>query len=171
MKYNKNNNKEIMIKFKETTQAKELDEMIYHFEEEMNNINNTYFLKESENPFIFLLEYPKPEELIKQLHNEEYELIPVICAPNNTNHITSTILRKIKHKVLYDDTLKVDCHLNTYLLSKTEDEITDEITRRIKTTTGLKTAEHDPVWNIEIFIIGDISAINITKNNQNKLNT
>lgn len=170
MKYNKNQTKEIMIKFKETTKSKELDDMLYNFEEELNHINQNYFLKESENPFIYLLEYEKPEELIKQLKNQEYTLIPVTCAPNNTNHITSTILRKIKHKILYQDTLKINCHLDTYAITKTEDEIKEEITKRIENTTGLKTS-NKAVWNIEIYLLGDISAINITKNNKNKISS
>ena len=170
MKYNKNQTKEIMIKFKETTKSKELDDMLYNFEEELNHINKNYFLKESENPFIYILEYEKPEELIKQLKNQEYALIPVTCTANNTNHITSTILRKIKHKIIYQDTLKINCHLDTYSITKTEDEIKDEITKRIENTTGLKTS-NTPVWNIEIYLIGDISAINITKNNKNKIST
>lgn len=170
MKYNKNQTKEIMIKFKETTKSKELDEMLYNFEEELNHINQNYFLKESENPFIYLLEYEKPEELIKQLKNQEYTLIPVTCAPNNTNHITSTILRKIKHKIIYQDTLKINCHLDPYAITKTEDEIKDEITKRIENTTGLKTS-NKAVWNIEIYLLGDISAINITKNNKNKISS
>ena len=46
MKYKKQNNKEILIKFKQTENPKELDEMLYQFEKELNEVNGNYFLKE-----------------------------------------------------------------------------------------------------------------------------
>ena len=63
-------NKEILIKFRKTTDPKKLDEMLYNFEKTMNQLNYNYFLKESENPFIYLIEYSKPEDLIKQLQQK-----------------------------------------------------------------------------------------------------
>ena len=57
MKYKKQNNKEILIKFKQTENPKELDEMLYQFEKELNEVNGNYFLKESESPFIYFLDF------------------------------------------------------------------------------------------------------------------
>ena len=69
MSIHKTNKPELLIKFNETENAKQLDEMIYQFEKNINNKKEDYFLKESENPYIFFLEYPKPQELIKEIEN------------------------------------------------------------------------------------------------------
>ena len=166
----KKQNKEILIKFNKTENPKELDEMLYQFEQEMNNMNRRYFLKETENPFIFLLEYENPEELIKEKSIiEKYKIIPVTCVHSNTNYITSTILRKIRHKITSLDTFEVNCHLNTYSPFLTEHDIADEITNQIQTITGIKKNNNNPVWKINIYIVGDITAININKINKNKI--
>lgn len=56
MSIHKTNKPELLIKFNETENAKQLDEMIYQFEKNINNKKEDYFLKESENPYIFFLE-------------------------------------------------------------------------------------------------------------------
>ena len=169
MKYKKQNNKEILIKFKQTENPKELDEMLYQFEKELNEVNGNYFLKESESPFIYFLEYAKPEELIKQLKiNTEYCIIPVTCVISNMNYITSVILRKIRHKLCYKDTFKINCYLNTYCISQTEENIEQELTKRIENISKIEKCKENPVWTINLYVVGDITAINIinTKNNR-----
>lgn len=169
MKYKKQNNKEVLIKFKQTSNPKELDEMLYQFEKELNKVNNNYFLKESESPFIYFLEYAKPEELIKQLKiNSEYTIIPVTCVISNMNYITSVILRKIRHKLCYKDTFKINCYLNTYCISQTEKNIEEELAKRIENIIKIEKCTNNPVWTINLYIVGDITAINIinTKNNR-----
>lgn len=67
MRINKQKQNEMLVKFNQVTTPQELDEEIYLFEKKMNEQAYNYFLKESENPFIFILEYPKPDELIKEI--------------------------------------------------------------------------------------------------------
>jgi tRNA acetyltransferase TAN1 len=143
--------------------------MLYQFEKELNEVNCNYFLKESESPFIYFLEYAKPEELIKQLKiNNEYSIIPVTCVISNMNYITSVILRKIRHKLCYKDTFKINCYLNKYCTSQTEENIEEELTKRIENIIKIDKSKNNPVWTINLYIVGDITAINIinTKNNR-----
>ena len=170
MTLKKRYNKEILLKFKQTHNPHELDEMLYEFEKTMNRINSHYFLKESEDPFIYFLEYPKPEELIKELEiYEEYTVIPVTCVVSNMNYITSTILRKIRHKICYQDTFKINCFLNTYSISQSKESIEQELTNRIKNITKIESERHHPVWTIDVYIVGDITAINIISNKQYRI--
>lgn len=169
MKYKNVKNKEVLIKFKETENAKELDELLYNFEKNINNINQEYFLKESENPFIYFLEFPKPEELIKKIGtNEKYSIIPVTCSYTNINHVTSTILRKIKNKVNIDDTFDLNCYLNTYCLSHSEQEIKQSLTENLKNIVKIKQTKNNPDWTFDIYIVGDITGINITRSTKNR---
>ena len=170
MKYKKQNNKEMLIKFKQTPNPKELDEMLYQFEKELNEVNSDYFLKESESPYIYFLEYAKPEELIKQLKiNTEYSIIPVTCVISNMNYITSAILRKIRHKLCYKDTFKINCYLNTYCISQTEENIEEELTNRIENIIKIDNCNNNPVWTINLYIVGDITAINIINSKNNRI--
>lgn len=170
MKYKKQNNKEMLIKFKQTPNPKELDEMLYQFEKELNEVNSDYFLKESESPYIYFLEYAKPEELIKQLKiNTEYSIIPVTCVISNMNYITSAILRKIRHKLCYKDTFKINCYLNTYCISQTEENIEEELTNRIENIIKIDNCNNNPVWTINLYIVGDIAAINIINSKNNRI--
>ena len=170
MKYKKQNNKEMLIKFKQTPNPKELDEMLYQFEKELNEVNSDYFLKESESPYIYFLEYAKPEELIKQLKiNTEYSIIPVTCVISNMNYITSAILRKIRHKLCYKDTFKINCYLNTYCISQTEENIKEELTNRIENIIKIDNCNNNPVWTINLYIVGDITAINIINSKNNRI--
>jgi tRNA acetyltransferase TAN1 len=167
MTFKKRNNKEVLLQFKQTPNPKELDEMIYQFEKEMNKNNYDYFLKESENPFIFFIELSKPEELIKQLRfKEEYTVTPVTCVISNINYITSVVLRKIRHKISFNDTFKINCYSNTYCTIETSENIANELTDRIEDIIKIEKTNDDPVWTIDLYIVGDITAINITKTNK-----
>ncbi|WP_455646002.1 hypothetical protein [Methanosphaera sp.] len=164
---------ELLIKFTEVTSPKELDNRLYEFEKNMNKKEYSYFLKGSENPCIYFLEYKNPEKLIKEIEydttiKKNIELIPVYCVLNNINHITSTILRKIRHKLTYTDTFKVNIHLDSYSALYTEEELEEELTMYLEDIMGIGSSEYDPMWNINIYIVGDISAINIKRSNKNR---
>ena len=78
----KRNNKEILIKINKTTDINEVDNLIYIVQDKIDQIDKNYYLKESESPFIYFLEYPNPNELIKKIKiNDELnpllEIIPV----------------------------------------------------------------------------------------------
>ncbi len=170
MKTKKQYNKEILIKFKQTPNPKELDEMLYQFEKELKEENINYYLKESENPFIYFLENDKPEELIKLLKiSEEYCVIPVTCVINNMNYITSVILRKIRHKLCYKDTFKINCYMDSYCISQTEDNIENELTKRIENIIKIEYTTSNPVWTINLYVVGDITAINIINTKSNRV--
>lgn len=170
MKLRKNINKEILIQFKQTYNPKELDEMLYQFEKDMNEEANEYFLKESENPFIYFLEYSKPEELIKKLNlKEEYTAIPVTCVISNMNYITSTILRKIRHKICFNDTYKINCYTDSYGITQTKEKLEEELSKRIENIIKIEKNIHQPVWTINVYVVGDITAINITNTKTNRL--
>lgn len=170
MKLRKNTNKELLIQFKQTCNPKELDEMLYQFEKEMNEENNEYFLKESEDPFIYFLEYSNPEELIKKLNlKEEYTAIPVTCVISNMNYITSTILRKIRHKICFNDTYKINCFTDNYCITQTKEKLEEELSKRIENIIKLEKNIQQPVWTINIYVIGDITAINITNRKSNRI--
>lgn len=169
MKIKKQYNKEILIKFKQTQDPKELDEMLYEFEKKLKQVNINYYLKESENPFIYFLENDKPEELVKKLQiNKEYFVIPVTCVINNMNYITSVILRKIRHKLCYKDTFKINCHMDSYCINQTEENIKNELTKRIENIIKIENTAKNPVWTINLYVIGDITAINITNAKSNR---
>lgn len=173
MKINKKNKKEVLIKFNQVNNPKELDEMLYQFERNMNNKKYNYFLKESENPFIFFIEYPQPDELIKEItysHDINYinEILPVTCVLNNMNYITATILKKIRHKISYNDTFNVTCHMDTYSSLYNTYEIENELIYRLQEIIGIPVSKNDPMWNIQIHIIGEICAINISRSNKNR---
>lgn len=170
MKLKKQNNRELLIEFKQTPNPKELDEMLYRFEKTMNQRDSKYFLKESENPFIYFLEYPKPEELIKEMEvNEDFNLIPVTCVISNMNYITSTILRKIRHKISYQDTFNIKCYVNSYTTIETKEKIEEELTVRLKNLIHLEKNLNKPVWTIEVYVVGDITGINIISKKHNRI--
>lgn len=170
MNFKRNTNKEILLKFKQTHNPRELDEMLYEFEKEMNENNDQYFLKESENPFIYFLEYGKPEELVKRLKlKNEYTAIPVTCVLSNMNYITATILRKIRHKICYQDTFKINCHINTFCIEQTKETLENELSDRIHNVTKIDRNVNNPVWTINVYIVGDITAINITNTKSNRI--
>ncbi|MDD6534150.1 MAG: hypothetical protein PUF18_01370 [Methanosphaera sp.] len=167
-------NKEILIKFRKTTDPKKLDEMIYNFEKTMNQLNYNYFLKESENPFIYLIEYSKPEDLIKQLQQKEYEDLEIVdmmivkCTINNLNHIIDVILKKIRNKLQYTDTYNLTCHMDSYITCYSKDEFEEILNENLKDLIYIQQNSNNPTWNINIYIIGEISAINITRSNKNR---
>ncbi|ABC56496.1 MULTISPECIES: hypothetical protein [Methanosphaera] len=171
MSIHKTNKPELLIKFNETENAKQLDEMIYQFEKNINNKKEDYFLKESENPYIFFLEYPKPQELIKEIENENIKtletIVPVECVINNTNYITSTILRKIRHKITYHDTFNITCHVDSYIPHRKE-KLEKELKSKIQDILAIPIQKNNPIWNINIHIIGEVSAINIERSNKNR---
>lgn len=174
MKIKTKNNKELLLKFKQTHNPKELDEMLYQFEKELNELNLQYFLKESENPFIYFLENSKPEELAKKLKiKEDYTAIPVTCVISNMNYITSTILRRIRHKICYNDTFEINCHISTYCITQTKEKIENELSQRITDIIKIKYNTEHPVWTINVYVVGDITAINIknSKNNREEILT
>ena len=53
-------NQEILVKFNEVKTPYELDEILYQFHKIMNQLNNSYYLKESEDPLIYFIEYSNP---------------------------------------------------------------------------------------------------------------
>lgn len=171
MSIHKTNKPELLIKFNETENAKQLDEMIYQFEKNINNKKEDYFLKESENPYIFFLEYPKPQELIKEIENENIKtletIVPVECVINNTNYSTSTILRKIRHKITYHDTFNITCHVDSYIPHRKE-KLEKELKSKIQDILAIPIQKNNPIWNINIHIIGEVSAINIERSNKNR---
>ena len=160
-------NKEILIKFRKTTDPKKLDEMLYNFEKTMNQLNYNYFLKESENPFIYLIEYSKPEDLIKQLQQKEYEDLEIVdmmivkCTINNLNHIIDVILKKIRNKLQYTDTYNLTCHMDSYITCYSKDEFEEILNENLKDLIYIQQNSNNPTWNINIYIIGEISAIKI----------
>lgn len=173
MKIQKPNRPEILIKFNEVTNAKQLDEMIYLFEKNMEEMEYNCFLKESENPFIFFLESSKPQEIIKQLeHNNNLTdtttILPVFCVLNNINYMTSTILRKIRHKINYRDTFNITCHMDSYNIMNTQNKIENELKYKIKEILDIPVEKENPMWNINVYIIGEISAISIERSNKNR---
>ena len=166
----KKHNKEILLEFKETQNPKELDEMLTRFENNLNKRHLNYFLKESENPFIYFLEYAKPEELIKELEiKEEYNLTPVTCVISNMNYITAAIIRKIRHKIQHNDTFKVNCYMNTYTTIKNKENIEEELSFRLENIMHIEKDLNKPVWTIEVHIVGNITGINITVKKQNRI--
>ncbi|OED30859.1 hypothetical protein [Methanosphaera sp. WGK6] len=171
--FRKTTHPELLIKFTEVTNSKELDNRIYEFEKNMNEKEYSYFLKGSENPCIYFLEYQNPEELIKEIEydrtiNNNIELIPVYCVLNNINYITSTILRKIRHKITYKDTFKVNIHFDSYSALYTEEKLKKELTIYLEEIMGIYSSEYDPMWTINIYVVGDISAINIKRSKKNR---
>ena len=161
-------NQEILIKFNEVNTSNELDEILYQFRENINQLNNSYYLKESEDPFIYFIEYSNPQELINKLENYEKisTIVPVTCVLSNLNYIIAVITKKIRHKIRHNDKLNVTCHMESYNENKTE--IETEIITRLKESIPLPIDKIDPMWDIHIFIIGEITAINIKRSNKNR---
>lgn len=172
----KNCKKEMLIKFNTTQNMQEIDELIYLFEDKINQIDENYYLKESENPFIYVLEYPNPSKLIKKMEISEeklenmMELIPVTCVNSNTNYVISTILNKIRHKISYNDTFKVTCHLNPYDNPENKIQLEKDISSQIQNIIKIPLNKNNPLWDIHLYIIGDITGINIKKADRHNTN-
>ena len=68
----------------------------------------------------------------------------------------------------FKDTFKINCYLNTYCISQTEENIEQELTKRIENIIKIEKCKENPVWTINLYVVGDITAINIinTKNNR-----
>ncbi|MDO5825573.1 MAG: hypothetical protein Q4Q22_04260 [Methanosphaera sp.] len=169
----KNNKKEILIKFNPKADINEVDDLIYIVQDKIDQIDKNYYLKESESPFIYFLEYQNPNELIKKIKmNEELEqlleIIPVTCVMSNTNYVISTILRKIRHKITYNDTFNLTCH-NDYPYAYDEDRMQTELTKQIKNIIKIKEDETCPNWDINLYIIGEITGINIKRKYYNQI--
>lgn len=177
MKNYKTNTKEILIKFKKAENPKELDQMIYDFENDINDIKKPYYLKESENPYIYIMEYSKPKEIIKKVElndtiKSKVKIIPVTSVTNNINHITSEIIKKIRNKTSLEDTYEVTCHTDPYYNIKSKDLIEYEISERIENIIHIHPNNKQPKWKINIYLVGDESFINIKKTKQHqKINT
>ena len=171
MKKNKNRD-EVLIKFPDTSNTKELDDMIREFEKLINEFTGKYYLKESENPYIYFLEYTKPKELIENLEYREelsnINFIPVNCVINNINYITSTIHDKIRHKIKDNDTFDVTCYIDGYSALYSKEELEKLMKDTLKQTIHIDSSKNDPMWKISIYIIGDISAINISRSTRNR---
>ncbi len=162
-------NQEILVKFNEVKTPYELDEILYQFHKIMNQLNNSYYLKESEDPLIYFIEYSNPEELINKLknNNEITTIVPVTCVLSNLNYIIATISKKIRHKITHKDTLNVKCYMENYDKNRTI-KLKNEIITKLKESIGLPIDTVDPMWTINIFIIGEITAINITRSKKNR---
>ena len=168
----KENNKEILIKFNNKADINEVDNLIYTVQDRIDEIDKNYYLKESESPFIYFLEYSNPNELIKKIKiNEELEplleIIPVTCVTSNSNYVISTILRKIRHKISYDDTFNLTCHVDyPYTM---EDKMQTELTSQIKNIIKIRKNDTCPNWDINLYIIGEITGINIKRRYYNQV--
>ncbi len=165
----KKRNQEVLIKFNKTN---ELNSMMCTFEKEMNQIDDKYYLKESENPYIYFLEHSNPKELVKKVKindelNQIIEAIPVICVMSNSNYVVSTILNKLRHKITYTDTFNITCHINSYIYLDNKQELEQQITQTIKEFTRIAENKENPQWDINIYIIGDITGISI-KHDKNR---
>ncbi|MBQ6444680.1 MAG: hypothetical protein IJJ11_08415 [Methanosphaera sp.] len=168
----KRNNKEILIKINKTTDINEVDNLIYIVQDKIDQIDKNYYLKESESPFIYFLEYPNPNELIKKIKiNDELnpllEIIPVTCVISNSNYVLSTILKKIRHKITYNDTFNLTCH-NDYPYP-TDKKTETELTEQIKNITKIEENHTCPNWDINLYIIGEITGINIKRKYYNQM--
>lgn len=170
----KKRNRQILLKFNKTNTSDELDNMICTFEEKMNQLDRDYYLKESENPFIYFLEYPNPKELIKKVEKNEdlnkiLKAIPVVCVMSNSNYVVSTILNKLRHKITYTDTFNITCHINSYINIDDKYELEHQIAQSIREITKIAQNNENPQWNINIYIIGDITGINIEHQKKKEL--
>ncbi|MDO5852455.1 MAG: hypothetical protein Q4Q23_08205 [Methanobacteriaceae archaeon] len=165
MKSNKEIN-ELLIKFKEFKDGKELDYQINLLEKTLKKIDEHYYLKELESPEIILIEHQKPEKLKEQLEKTETKnildlILPVETVQTNTNHITTKILSKIKHKTKILDTFDITCSIIGYSTYYTTNELETIISQRLKESLHIEKSIINPVWNIKIITIGPITAINI----------
>lgn len=162
---------EILIKFEETSKPQNLDEIIYNFQKNMNTEKHNYFLKETENPYIFFLEYPKPDELIRNINTENLhikDMKKVKCTINNLNYITSTILKKIRYKNKQTDTFKINLYTESFITHENITELKNNIALAIRNILYIKEANNNPTWEINIHIIGELCAINIKRSNKNR---
>lgn len=168
----KRNNKEILIKINKTTDINEVDNLIYIVQDKIDQIDKNYYLKESESPFIYFLEYPNPNELIKKIKISDeldslLEIIPVTCVISNSNYVLSTILRKIRHKITYNDTFNITCH-NDYPYP-TDKQTESELIEQIKNIAKIEENQTCPNWDINLYIIGEITGINIKRKYYNQI--
>ncbi|MDD6285719.1 hypothetical protein OTK55_03250 [Methanosphaera sp. Vir-13MRS] len=173
MRINKQKQNEMLVKFNQVTTPQELDEEIYLFEKKMNEQAYNYFLKESENPFIFILEYPKPDELIKEIEIRDdlkniVELVPVECVQSNINYITSAIIRKIKHKVAYDDTFNVTYHIYSFSVTFDRIKLEKNLKTNIEELINIPVNNKNPMWDIHVYLLGELSAVNIIRSKRNR---
>lgn len=163
----KENNKELLIKFDEKSDIKEVDDLINLFQNKIDEIDKEYYLKESESPFIYFLEYDNPNELIKKFKDDEFhnyfEIIPVTCVTSNSNYVISTILKKIRHKLTYNDTFNLTCHIDNAYESQ-EEHMKVDLTNQIKNIIKIPENNSNPNWDINLYIIGEITGINIKRN-------
>ncbi|RAP50697.1 MAG: hypothetical protein BZ133_04875 [Methanosphaera sp. SHI613] len=169
----KRNNKELLIKFNDKSDINEVDNMIYTVQDKINQVDTNYYLKESESPFIYFLEYSNPQELIKKINMTEelstkLEIIPVTCVTSNANYVISTILKKIRHKITYNDTFNLTCH-GDYLYEENKLKIESELIEQIKNITKIEENETCPNWDINLYIIGEITGINIKRKYYNQI--
>lgn len=168
----KKRNQEVLIKFNTTDK---LNNMICTFEEKMNQIDKNYYLKESENPYIYFLEHPNPKELVKKVNvnndlKKMIEAIPVVCVMSNSNYVVSTILNILRHKITYTDSFNITCHINSYIDVDNKQTIEQQITKTIKEFTKIPENKENPQWDINIYIIGDITGINIKHEKNSRIN-
>lgn len=168
----KKDNKEILIKINDKTDLNEIDNLIYIVQDTINQIDKNYYLKESESPFIYFLEYPNPNELIKKIKISDeleqlLEIIPVTCVMSNSNYVLSTILKKIRHKITYNDTFNITCH-NDHPYP-TDKKTETELIEQIKNITKIRENQTCPNWDINLYIIGEITGINIKRKYYNQL--
>lgn len=169
----KENKKEILIKFNQEADINEVDNLLYTIQDKINQIDNNYYLKESESPFIYFLEYPNPNELVKKIKisdelEQQLEIIPVTCVNTNTNYVISTILQKIRHKITYNDTFNLTCH-SDYIYQINNKQLETDLTTQIKNIIKIPENHTCPNWDINIYIIGDITGINIKRKYYNQI--
>ncbi|PAV07383.1 hypothetical protein [Methanosphaera cuniculi] len=162
---------EVLIKFIETENPRQLDNMLYNFEKHLDELKYEYFLKETENPFIYFIEYPKPNELIKITNTENLkieDIKEVTCTINNLNHISYTIIEKIRYKITPTDTFKINIHKDSYIPYENIINTHTEITNAICNILYISESSNDPTWDINIHLIGELCAISIKRSNKNR---
>ncbi len=168
----KNRVEEIMVRFPSNQDSNQLDYLINEFEKNLESHHDQYYLKESEDPYIFFLEHPKADKFIKKVtlleQFRDIEMVHVNCVKNNINHVTTLIIEKIRHKVSYKDSFKIQCYLEGFSVNDQRENMEKQISDIIEEVIQIPYNNEDPVWSISIYILSDMCAINIHRSNKNR---
>jgi tRNA acetyltransferase TAN1 len=80
----------------------------------------------------------------------------------------TTFWGKIRHKITYNDTFNLTCH-GDYLYEENKLKIESELIEQIKNITKIEENETCPNWDINLYIIGEITGINIKRKYYNQI--
>ena len=58
--------------------------------------------------------------------------------------------------------------MDSYITCYSKDEFEEILNENLKDLIYIQQNSNNPTWNINIYIIGEISAINITRSNKNR---